>query len=514
MKLRLLLPLLLACATAAQAQDIHVEFSNPALRILQSYTLHQGETAQQVVVIGGDATIEGEVDGDVVVILGEARLGRTAVIEGSFITVAGSAAIAEGARVHGDVVTIGGFDAAPRFTPGGTQVVIGTAGLGTSLRHLLPWMTRGLLFGRLIVPDLAWVWAVAAAFFLLNLLLELLFDRPISACAAALRATPLSAFVTGLLVMLLAGPLCALLAVSVIGIAVIPFLVCALALGFVIGRIAFARWLGMAAVYQADLDNRAQSLRSFVIGSAIMCVAYMIPVLGVLTWAMAAVFGLGAATQAFVRAYRRENPRPRRKTGAATAAPVVTAPATLAVAAPVEGERATAHAAVAAVDDGSLSPPMADSFSAEAAAPQIERPMPPGGLLGRPHAAFADRLAALCLDIVLIAIVAQVLRLDRLFSDYPLGEHNFLLLALVYHVGFWAWKQTTVGGIICQLRLVRVDGGRVGFAEALVRGLTGIFSLIVAGLGFLWILRDPERQAWHDRVAGTYVVKVPRDWPI
>jgi uncharacterized RDD family membrane protein YckC len=36
----------------------------------------------------------------------------------------------------------------------------------------------------------------------------------------------------------------------------------------------------------------------------------------------------------------------------------------------------------------------------------------------------------------------------------------------------------------------------------------------VLGLGFLWILKDPDRQAWHDRIAGTYVVKVPRSWPI
>ena len=68
--------------------------------------------------------------------------------------------------------------------------------------------------------------------------------------------------------------------------------------------------------------------------------------------------------------------------------------------------------------------------------------------------------------------------------------------------------------IICNLRLVRTDGHPLQFSEALVRGLTGIFSLAVAGIGFLWILRDPERQAWHDRVAGTYVVKVPRSYPI
>jgi len=82
------------------------------------------------------------------------------------------------------------------------------------------------------------------------------------------------------------------------------------------------------------------------------------------------------------------------------------------------------------------------------------------------------------------------------------------------HIGFWTWKGTTVGGIICQLRVVRTDGTPLRFVDALVRGLSSIFSLAVVGIGCLWILRDPERQAWHDKIAGTYVVKVPRNWPI
>jgi uncharacterized RDD family membrane protein YckC len=47
----------------------------------------------------------------------------------------------------------------------------------------------------------------------------------------------------------------------------------------------------------------------------------------------------------------------------------------------------------------------------------------------------------------------------------------------------------------------------------MVRGFSGILSLAVVGLGGLWILWDPDRQGWHDRIAGTYVVKVPRDFP-
>jgi uncharacterized RDD family membrane protein YckC len=88
------------------------------------------------------------------------------------------------------------------------------------------------------------------------------------------------------------------------------------------------------------------------------------------------------------------------------------------------------------------------------------------------------------------------------------------LLVLAYHVGFWTWKQTTPGGIICQLRLVRVDGNPLSFADALIRALVGFFSLAVFFIGALWMLRDPESQTWHDKVAGTYAVKVPRNWPL
>jgi uncharacterized RDD family membrane protein YckC len=124
-----------------------------------------------------------------------------------------------------------------------------------------------------------------------------------------------------------------------------------------------------------------------------------------------------------------------------------------------------------------------------------------------PRAPFRDRLAAGVLDLILVMIAWQ-------FLDPVVRDNGLFLLMLVYFIGFWSWKGTTVGGIICQLRVVRVDNAPLRFADGLVRGLSSIFSMVVAGLGFLWILRDPERQAWHDKIAGTYVVKVPRNWPL
>jgi uncharacterized RDD family membrane protein YckC len=490
----------LPTAAAAQAVDVQtvrevqpVHWGYPVVRIGQDFSLKAGEAVREVTVILGDVTIEGRVDRDVVVVLGSARLASTAVIDGSLVVVGGSAQAADGAQIHEDVfVGGGGLDAPAGVTPGGHSVIIGSAALGGKFQAVVPWLTRGLLWGRPIVPGLPWVWTIAAVFFLVNLLLNFVFDAPVRSSAVTLRATPLSAFMTGLLVMLLAGPICVLLAVSVVGLAVVPFVLCALLLAAVIGKVGFARWIGMSVARQEEPENRLQSLRSFLIGSAIMCIAYMVPVLGFVTWTMAGVFGLGAATLAFFSAYRRENPKPPRKTKAPApdAPPSAPSAASVAFVDVLPAAEEPLYAAVTAPDDPGTPPAIASE------------------LVMLPRAAFLDRLAAFALDVILIVIVVQVLDFDRQ------GARAGFLLALAYHVTFWTLKGTTLGGIICQLRVVRVDGAPVRLPDALVRGLTGIFSLAVLGLGFLWILKDPERQAWHDRVAGTYVVKVPRNWPL
>jgi uncharacterized RDD family membrane protein YckC len=499
---------------AGQIGELSIDiYGTPALRILGDYTLKSGDTARQVVVIGGDAKIDGRVTDNVVVILGKAELGSTAVIEESFVAVASTVEIADGAKVNRDFVVIGEAQAPGTFQPGGEHVIIGTAGLGEGLRSLVPWMTHGLLLGRPIVPWLGWVWLAAAIFFLINLAVNALFDTPVRACAVTLRSTPLSAFMAGLLVLLLAGPVCFLLVVSVIGIAVIPFVLCAIVLAALLGRVAFARWIGMSLVRQDDPADRAASMRSFAIGSAVMCVAYMIPIIGFMVWALAGVFGLGAATLAFQSAYRRENPKPPKKSKTEAVAPPVVPPI---------GPPATdlPMAASMTPELSGEAPPAAESGSyrqAEADRPPAAEVRPeagsyaPADAVAFPKATFVERLAALTLDAIAIMIIVQLLSLDH--HGDP-GVRLMVFFALVYHVGFWTWRGTTPGGMICQLRVIRTDGKALDFSESLVRGLTGIISLAVVGLGFLWILRDPERQAWHDRVAGTYVVKVPRAYPI
>jgi uncharacterized RDD family membrane protein YckC len=90
----------------------------------------------------------------------------------------------------------------------------------------------------------------------------------------------------------------------------------------------------------------------------------------------------------------------------------------------------------------------------------------------------------------------------------------FLLTWVLYHLVLWSWKGTTLGGIVFGLKIVRADGGPMNFAVALVRLLGSFFSAAVLGLGFFWAGWSQDKQSWHDKIAGTFVVKFPRATPL
>jgi uncharacterized RDD family membrane protein YckC len=124
--------------------------------------------------------------------------------------------------------------------------------------------------------------------------------------------------------------------------------------------------------------------------------------------------------------------------------------------------------------------------------------------LAYPRAGFWERMGAALLDMVLVGIFAAIVHFP------PFG----LLIGLVYFAGMWTWKQTTIGGIVIGLKVVRIDGQKFTFLTAIVRALAAMFSVVVFFFGFLWIGWDVEKQGWHDKIAGTVVVRLPRGVPL
>ncbi|MGH8218950.1 MAG: RDD family protein, partial [Steroidobacteraceae bacterium] len=122
--------------------------------------------------------------------------------------------------------------------------------------------------------------------------------------------------------------------------------------------------------------------------------------------------------------------------------------------------------------------------------------------LSQPRAGFWVRMGALFIDLVLVSFVLTLL--------YHHGARGTLLIVAAYAAIMWKLRGTTVGGIVFDVQVVRLDGRPINWETAIVRALACFLSLAILGLGFLWIAIDPERQAWHDKIAGTVVVRVAR----
>jgi uncharacterized RDD family membrane protein YckC len=97
-------------------------------------------------------------------------------------------------------------------------------------------------------------------------------------------------------------------------------------------------------------------------------------------------------------------------------------------------------------------------------------------------------------------------------GQFSLTKHQLAsLIALViwefvYFAYQWALSGKTIGMAVLGIRVVRADGSPIGWRQAVVRTVTLPLSFLVFGLGFLGILTNRNRYAWHDRLAGTAVV--------
>ena len=88
------------------------------------------------------------------------------------------------------------------------------------------------------------------------------------------------------------------------------------------------------------------------------------------------------------------------------------------------------------------------------------------------------------------------------------GVFFFLLFGMVYFVFFFSTTGQTVGKAIMGLRVVTTDGTRMGVKRSFIRTLCYTLSWVPLGLGFLWVLGEDRRRAWHDKIAHTYVLYV------
>jgi uncharacterized RDD family membrane protein YckC/cytoskeletal protein CcmA (bactofilin family) len=481
-------------AARPQLHGVGMHHSNAVFG--QNVAVKTGESIDELVLIGGSADIQGTVQGDVVIIGGSARVSGS--IDGQLVLVGGTLDVtgqihrgthailsrvttSETANFDRGIFFLGGpFKIDPGTTIMGERIMIPLGDFVPHIEGLKAWLIHGLLWGRLLPTNVHWPWMVAAFFAGLYFIALLLFPGAIKAIFLALEARPITSVLSGFLTLILFAPLVTILVIAVVGIPVIPFLQVALILALLFGKAAVMCFLGRSFGRSAGAAFLQTPLAAFAVGASLLVLAYMIPIFGVLAWILATVFGLGGAVVAIARTFKREE-------GTVPPAPVYIAP------------RPASSAGIAA--SGIAAPGITGGFPPSVTTPMVNPPMV-GDVLLLPRAGFWKRLLADLLDFILLGLLV------------PLLGKGFLPVAVVYFVALWTWRGTTIGSLLLRLKVVRTDGSPVTFPVALVRSLSSFFSLLVLGLGFLWTAWDREKQSWHDKIAGTVVVQMPRGFAL
>jgi len=143
---------------------------------------------------------------------------------------------------------------------------------------------------------------------------------------------------------------------------------------------------------------------------------------------------------------------------------------------------------------------------------------PDASSLTRPTASLARRLGAVLYDSLLLAALLMLVSfvylplVGRMLPpgvNRPLYQLLLLAVSYAYFAGFWVRGGQTLGLRTWKLRLVGRDGGPVTWTRATWRFLAALFSWLCLGLGFLWVLVDPEKLAWHDRLSNTRLARLP-----
>src|SRR5256885_1418534 len=131
------------------------------------------------------------------------------------------------------------------------------------------------------------------------------------------------------------------------------------------------------------------------------------------------------------------------------------------------------------------------------------------GFWARTGAALIDTVILLVLMLpALISIYGwEYLESEKLLH----GPADFVIswvLPAIAVVIFWIKKQATPGKMLIAARIVDAQtGADMSTRQAIIRYLAYFVSIIPLCLGLIWVAFDPRKQGWHDKIAGTVVVR-------
>ena len=141
------------------------------------------------------------------------------------------------------------------------------------------------------------------------------------------------------------------------------------------------------------------------------------------------------------------------------------------------------------------------------------------GIRLRLLASYVD-LAILALPVTLLLWYAGTsynitIFVQRLFVLLIIWILLFFIINLLHGIFFTHYFGGTIGKLLTGLKVVNENGNYLSLKRSFFRHTVGYqFSTILFGLGFLAIIRDPQKQGWHDKAVGSKIIVEKRKWPV
>lgn len=140
------------------------------------------------------------------------------------------------------------------------------------------------------------------------------------------------------------------------------------------------------------------------------------------------------------------------------------------------------------------------------------------------YAGFWVRVGATLIDTILMMIIVfPILTLiygkeywisDSFFFGFWDLMFNYILPAIAVII-FWIYKSATPGKMAMRLKIVDAGTGKAVSAGRLIGRYLGYYvSTIPLLLGLIWVGIDKRKQGWHDKLAGTVVVRNTQKEPV
>jgi uncharacterized RDD family membrane protein YckC len=135
------------------------------------------------------------------------------------------------------------------------------------------------------------------------------------------------------------------------------------------------------------------------------------------------------------------------------------------------------------------------------------------------YVGFWARVGAAIIDTILMLVICAPLVTYIYGPDYWMGTYgmfiagpaDFLinwLLPAVAVILFWVYRQATPGKMAIGAKIVDAKtGGKASTGQLIGRYLAYYVSILPLMLGIIWVGIDPKKQGFHDKLAGTLVVR-------